>query len=127
MNTDLMNAVSHVVAAYLARNDLDEMLVPALIHEVALALHDAGGIVPLPGPVAPAVPVEQSMRDDVIVCLECGRKVTMLGRHIRATHGLTMDAYRARWNLQADYPAVAPAYARRRAEIARRSGFQPGH
>ena len=73
-----------------------------------------------------AVPVEQSLRDDALVCLECGHEVTMLGRHIRAKHGQSMDEYRTRWALPADYPTVAPAYARRRAEIARRSGFQPG-
>lgn len=136
MNSDLMNAVSAVVAAYLARNDMDESLIPTLIREVAASLTevaemsgrpdhllvDAAGLSPLR---IPAVPVERSVHDDHLICLEDGAKLKMLKRHLWAKYRLTVEQYKARWDLPADYPVVAPAYSRRRSDLARRSGYQP--
>ena len=71
----------------------------------------------------PAVPIRRSITPDYIICLEDGRKLKMLKRHLRTTFGLTPDEYRARWGLPADYPMVAPNYANRRSEFAKKIGL----
>ena len=75
---------------------------------------------------APAVPVKKSVTADYIVCLEDGKKLKMLKRYLRARYGLSPDAYRAKWNLPADYPMVAPNYANRRSELAKKIGLGRG-
>lgn len=136
MNSDLMNAVSAVVTAYLARNDMDESLIPTLIREVAASLTEVGTMAGKPDHHLaeaaafsprriPAVPVERSVQDDHLICLEDGTKLKILKRHLWAKYGMTIEQYKARWNLPADYPVVAPTYSRRRSDLARRSGFQP--
>jgi predicted transcriptional regulator len=74
-------------------------------------------------PVQPAVPIRKSVTAEYIVCLEDGRKLKMLKRHLRSTYGMTPDEYRAKWNLPADYPMVAPAYAEKRSEFAKAIGL----
>lgn len=71
----------------------------------------------------PAVPVEESVRDDVIISLEDGKPYRSLRRHLMAKYGLTPDAYRQKWGLPVDYPMVAPSYARDRSAVARRIGL----
>ncbi len=71
----------------------------------------------------PAVPVEDSLRDDALVCLEDGLEFQSLKRHLRVKYNLTPDAYREKWGLPRDYPMVAPDYARRRSALAKRSGL----
>ncbi|MCC6717570.1 MAG: MucR family transcriptional regulator, partial [Acetobacteraceae bacterium] len=71
----------------------------------------------------PAVPVKKSVFDDHIVCLEDGKKLKMLKRHLMTSFGLTPDQYRARWGLPADYPMVAPDYARHRSSLAKKTGL----
>src|SRR5690606_14830985 len=71
----------------------------------------------------PAVPVRRSVKRDFIVCLECGSQHKMLRRHLRREHGLTPEEYRDRWSLKADYPMVAPSYAEKRSELAKRIGL----
>jgi predicted transcriptional regulator len=71
----------------------------------------------------PAVPIRRSVTAESIVCLEDGRKLKMLKRHLSATYAMTPDQYRAKWNLPADYPMVAPAYAGRRSDLAKASGL----
>jgi predicted transcriptional regulator len=71
----------------------------------------------------PAVPIRRSVTAEYIVCLEDGRKLKMLKRYLSATYAMTPDQYRAKWNLPADYPIVAPAYAEKRSDLARASGL----
>jgi predicted transcriptional regulator len=71
----------------------------------------------------PAVPIRRSVTAESIVCLEDGRKLKMLKRHLSATYAMTPDQYRAKWNLPADYPMVAPAYAEKRSDLAKASGL----
>lgn len=71
----------------------------------------------------PAVPIEESLRDDALVCLEDGLEFQSLKRHLRVKYNLTPDAYREKWGLPRDYPMVAPDYARRRSALAKRSGL----
>ena len=72
---------------------------------------------------SPAVPIEESLRDDALVCLEDGLEFQSLKRHLRVKYNLTPDAYREKWGLPRDYPMVAPDYARRRSALAKRSGL----
>lgn len=71
----------------------------------------------------PAVPVRRSVTPDYIVCLEDGKKLKMLKRHLRANYGMTPEEYRAKWNLPPDYPMVAPNYAKQRSEFAKKIGL----
>ena len=73
--------------------------------------------------LVPAVPIRKSVADDQIVCLEDGKKMKMLKRHLMTDHGMTPEDYRAKWGLPFDYPMVAPAYARKRAELAKKIGL----
>ena len=72
---------------------------------------------------APAVPVEQSIGDDFLVCLEDGERLTMLTRYLRTQHNMTPEEYRAKWGLPPDYPMVAPSYSRRRSQLAKDQGL----
>ena len=71
----------------------------------------------------PAGPINESVNDDYIVCLEDGKKLHMLKRHLGSMYGMTLDQYKARWNLPHDYPTVSPSYARRRSAIAQKTGL----
>jgi predicted transcriptional regulator len=73
--------------------------------------------------LSPAVPVSRSVTPDAVICLECGARQKTLRRHLSAAHDLSPEEYRARWNLPADYPLVAPEYAKRRSELALESGL----
>ena len=74
----------------------------------------------------PAVPISKSVQHDYIVCLEDGKKLTMLKRYLRSRYDLSPDDYRRRWGLSADYPMVAPAYAARRSDFAKQIGLGKG-
>jgi predicted transcriptional regulator len=98
--------------------------VPALIQQVYASLSKLGG--PSPEPVVelmPAVPVRRSVTPDYIVCLEDGRKLKSLKRHLRTSYGMSPEEYRAKWGLPSDYPMVAPNYAATRRELAKKIGL----
>ncbi|PXA93323.1 transcriptional regulator, partial [Nostoc sp. 3335mG] len=78
---------------------------------------------PAAPPAEPAVPVRASVKPDYIVCLEDGRKLKMLKRHLMTHYNLTPEQYRAKWNLPADYPMVAPNYAEQRRTLAKKIGL----
>ncbi|PJN93502.1 MucR family transcriptional regulator, partial [Amaricoccus sp. HAR-UPW-R2A-40] len=78
---------------------------------------------PLPATLTPAVPIKRSVTDDYIVCLEDGKKLKMLKRHLMTAYGMTPEEYRARWGLKPDYPMVAPTYAAKRQELAKKIGL----
>ena len=74
-------------------------------------------------PSAPAVPIEESVQDEYIVCLEDGKQLQMLKRHLSTVYGMTLQQYKDRWDLPHDYPVVSPSYARRRSAIAKNTGL----
>ena len=74
-------------------------------------------------PASPAVPIEESVHDDYLICLEDGKKLQMLKRHLSTVYQMTVEEYRERWGLPANYPVVAPNYAARRSRIAKSSGL----
>ena len=78
---------------------------------------------PEPEPLKPAVPIKRSVMPDYIVCLEDGKQLKMLKRHLRTTYDMTPDDYRAKWGLPADYPMVAPNYAQQRSDFAKKIGL----
>lgn len=124
MNLDLMNSASAIAAGYLSRNHMDADDVPAFIEKVANTVSAISAMaedrVHSTEPTKrPAVPIEESVRDDSIVCLEDGRPLKYLRRYLRERFSLSPDEYRERWNLPGNYPMVAPASSRRRSEIAR--------
>ena len=115
---------SVIVAAYLSKNPLVASEVPSVIRCVYGAL--AGLSSPPPpdlGTQKPAVPVKKSITPEYIVCLEDGKELKMLKRYLRTRYGLSVDQYRTKWNLPADYPMVAPNYAATRSAFAKKIGL----
>lgn len=110
---------SHAGAHKASPDDLSEMI--AAVH--AALLRASTGETGSAGGQAPAVPIEDSLRDDALVCLEDGLEFQSLKRHLRVKYNLTPEAYREKWGLPRDYPMVAPDYARRRSALAKRSGL----
>jgi predicted transcriptional regulator len=114
-----------IVAAHVAHNKLDGNEVPHLIETVHKALTGLGKAAEEPAKPEPAVPVKKSVFPDYIVCLEDGKKLKMLKRHLKTAYGMTPDQYRAKWGLGREYPMVAPTYAKHRSSLARKIGL--GH
>jgi predicted transcriptional regulator len=120
----LIELTAEIVAAYVSNNSVAANDLPGVIAQVHAAL---GGTVPTAEEVLekpkPAVSVRRSIRSDHLVCLEDGQKFKSLKRHLMSNHGLTPEQYRERWELPADYPMVAPAYAEARSRLAKEMGL----
>lgn len=125
----LITLTSDIVSAHVGNNDVAVADVPALISNVYAALAGLGE-----APVVeeakpePAVSIRSSVKPDYIVCLEDGQKLKMLKRYLRTNYNMSPEEYRARWGLPADYPMVAPAYAEKRRDLAKKIGLgrKPG-
>jgi len=122
---DILRMAVDVVAAYVSKNPLPAAQIPEIIQTVYSSLSnlDAGAPEVKPEAPRPAVPVRKSVTPDYIICLEDGKKLKMLKRHLRTTYNMTPDEYRAKWGLAADYPMVAPNYASQRSEFAKKIGL----
>jgi predicted transcriptional regulator len=120
--SELLHLTADVVAAYVRNNPLAANDLPGVISTVYASLTDLSGAAAAP-PLQPAVPIRRSVTPDYIVCLEDGKKLKMLKRHLRTSFNLTPDEYRAKWKLGPDYPMVAPNYAKRRSEFAKQIGL----
>ena len=121
---ELLSLTSDVVAAHASNNAVPTADLPALIENVfqtlqRLSAPGGGGS----GKLKPAVPIKKSVTDDYIVCLEDGKKLKMLKRHLGIAYNMTPAEYREKWGLPRDYPMVAPAYAATRRELAKRIGL----
>jgi predicted transcriptional regulator len=120
---ELKEHVAEIVAAYVRRNPVSA----DQLTQTIIAVHDAlAGLGQEPAPVAtrePAIPIRRSIKPDRIICLECGKGAKMLRRHLATAHDLTPDEYRAKWDLDRDYPMTAPSYAARRSEFAKTIGL----
>lgn len=125
----LIVLTSDIVAAHVSNNNVGVEEVSSLIANVYAAL---SGLSTEPAVEAaakePAVPIRASVRPDHVTCLECGKKMTMLKRHLSTDHNLTVNEYRQRWGLSSNHPVVAPNYAARRADLAKKIGLgrKPG-
>ena len=125
----LIVLTTDIVAAHVSNNNVDVASVPLLITTVHEALSGLGnGGKQEEARPEPAVSIRSSVKRDHIVCLEDGKKMKMLKRHLMTEHGMTPDDYRARWGLSREYPMVAPAYAETRRELAKKIGLgrKPG-
>lgn len=126
--TSILACVTEIVAAHLSNNAMPAAEVTAFIRSVHATLSELEGRAPAAAgtgaPVPqPAVPVDQSVQHEYLVCLEDGKKLRMLKRYLMAQYGLTPDAYRARWNLPRTYPMAAPAVSEQRRTSARVAGL----
>jgi predicted transcriptional regulator len=129
MNETLITLTSDIVAAHVSNNSVGVDDLATLISNVYGALSGLGQPVPVVEELPePAVSVRASVKPDYIVCLEDGKKLKMLKRHLMTHYNMTPDQYRQRWNLPADYPMVAPNYAEKRRELAKSIGLgrKPG-
>ncbi len=120
----LITLTADIVAAHVSNNSVAVSDVPTLIGNVhsALAGLSGGNVAPAVA-LEPAVPIRLSVKKDYIVCLDDGKKLKMLKRHLMTHYGMTPDDYRAKWGLPADYPMVAPAYAEQRRVLAKAIGL----
>ncbi|MFQ5764896.1 MAG: MucR family transcriptional regulator [Rhodospirillales bacterium] len=122
---DILRMSVDIVAAYVAGNNVNPPQIPETIHRVFDTLRtlpeSTGGTDVVR--TKPAVSIRRSVMPDYLVCLEDGRRLKMLKRHLRTAYGLTPDEYRSRWNLPPDYPMVAPNYAKRRSKFAKKIGL----
>jgi predicted transcriptional regulator len=129
MTETLITLTSDIVAAHVSNNNVDVADVPTLITSIyqALAGLSSGGAAKEERP-EPAVSIRSSVKKDHLVCLEDGKKMKMLKRHLMTEHGMTPDEYRQRWGLGSDYPMVAPDYAETRRDLAKKIGLgrKPG-
>ncbi len=120
----LITLTADIVAAHVSNNSVAVSDLPVLIGNVHHALaglssgNAASAVLP-----EPAVPIRLSVKKDYIVCLDDGKKLKMLKRHLMTHYGMTPDDYRAKWGLPADYPMVAPAYAEQRRVLAKAIGL----
>ncbi len=119
---ELLELTTKVVAAHVSHNPIAVTDVPGLIATVHQALAALGPEEAASRP-EPAVPIKQSVKPEYIVCLEDGKKLKMLKRHLKTAYNMTPDDYRKRWGLPSDYPMVAPNYAAKRSELAKKIGL----
>ena len=120
---DLLALTTEIVAAHVANNPVAVADLPKLIGQVYTAIAAATmGAAAIERP-QPAVPIRKSVTRDYIICLEDGKKLKMLKRHLSTSFGLTPNEYRERWGLPSDYPMVAPSYVARRRALAKKIGL----
>ncbi len=124
---ELLEHTTRIVAAHVANNPIAAAELPSVIATVHQALATLGPEEAAAKP-KPAVPIKQSVKPEYIVCLDDGKKLKMLKRHLRTAYNMTPAEYRERWGLPRDYPMVAPNYAKQRSALAKKIGLgrKPG-
>ncbi len=122
---DMLRMTVGVVAAYVSNNQMPTGQIPEVINTVfeSLSAADAASAAGRTEPQKPLVPIRRSVTPDFIICLEDGKKLKMLKRHLRTAYNMTPEEYRAKWNLLPDYPMVAPNYSKKRSEFAKKIGL----
>lgn len=120
---DVLGLTAQIVSAHVSNNSVTPDALPTLIQDVYRTLSGVGRDVPAVDKPQPAVPVKKSVFPDFIVCLEDGKKLKMLKRHLKTAYNMTPEQYRDRWELPSDYPMVAPNYARHRSTLAKKIGL----
>lgn len=126
---EILRLGAGIVAAYVSRNAVSAEAVPDIIRSVHQTLEQLTRGQPAPPSderPKPAVPISRSVQHDYIVCLEDGKRLKMLKRYLRSRYNMSPDEYRRRWGLPPDYPMVAPAYAARRSDFAKKIGLGRG-
>lgn len=121
--SEILELTTEIVAAHVSNNSVAVGDLAGLLQEVHKTLSVLGGEAAAPERLRPAVPVKKSISPDYIICLEDGKKLKMLKRHLNTSYGLSPAEYRERWGLPADYPMVAPNYAKHRSALAKKIGL----
>ncbi|HYE00037.1 MAG TPA: MucR family transcriptional regulator [Alphaproteobacteria bacterium] len=121
----LLRMTADIVSAYLGKNTLPAQQIPDVVNTVygSLIGLTSTPVAAQPEPLKPAVPIKKSVTPEYIVCLEDGKKLKMLKRHLRTNYNMTPDEYRVKWGLPPDYPMVAPNYAAQRSDFAKKIGL----
>ena len=119
----VLGLTAQIVSAHVSNNAVASDALPSLIQEVYKTLSGIGTEVVEAERPQPAVPIKRSVFADHIVCLEDGKKLKMLKRHLKTAYNMTPEQYRERWGLPAEYPMVAPNYAERRSALAKEIGL----
>jgi len=120
---EVLQLTVDIVSAHLANNTVATTDIPRLIQDIYGTLINTGADTPAVDRPKPAVNPKRSVLPDYIVCLEDGKKLKMLKRHLKTAYDMTPEEYRDRWGLSADYPMVAPNYARHRSSLAKKIGL----
>lgn len=120
---DVLGLTAQIVSAHVSNNPIGADALPSLIQEVYRTLAGVGKEQVLPDKQQPAVPIKKSVYPDHIVCLEDGKKLKMLKRHLKTSYNMTPEQYREKWQLPPDYPMVAPNYAKHRSSLAKKIGL----
>ena len=123
-NRYILKLSTKIIASYLSNNKCEPEKIVSMIDEIYTGLKsiDALGTDQLLAKV-PAVPIEDSIKADEIICLEDGKAFKMLKRHLASNYEMTPEQYRLKWNLPANYPMVAPSYSEKRRQLAKKAGF----
>jgi predicted transcriptional regulator len=124
-STDLLGLTAEIVSAHVSNNPVSLVDLPNLIQEVYRTLASVGAppVKQEPERPQPAVPIKKSITPEYLICLEDGKRLKMLKRHLQTAYNMTPDQYRERWGLGADYPMVAPNYAKHRSSLAKKIGL----
>ena len=122
---ELLGLTAEIVAAHVSNNPVALADLPNLIQEVYRSLASVGLpiVKPQPDRPQPAVPIKKSITPEYLICLEDGKKLKMLKRHLQTSYGMSPEQYRERWGLGSDYPMVAPNYAQHRSSLAKKIGL----
>jgi len=121
---DLLTLTTEIVAAHVGNNSVALSDLPQLIEQVYKTLANVGvEQTAVPERPQPAVAIKKSVTPEYIICLEDGKKLKMLKRHLKTAYNMTPEEYRERWNLPPDYPMVAPNYAKQRSKLAKEIGL----
>ena len=124
LEASLLELTAELVAAFVSNNAVSAADLPSLITNVYQTLGSLDTEQePEPEPLVPVVPVKKSITPDYIICLEDGKKLKMLKRHLNRAYGMTPEEYRERWGLPSDYPMVAPNYSKKRSSLAKDNGL----
>ncbi len=122
--SNLLGLTAQIVSAHVANNTVEVDQLPAVIRDVYQALSHIGQETAAPAEKSqPAVPIRKSVFPDYIICLEDGKRLKMLKRHLATSFNLTPEQYREKWGLDASYPMVAPNYAEKRSSLAKQIGL----
>jgi len=120
---ELLALTTDIVTSHLSRNAVEAGEISSLIREVYSTLASVGTSEPANDRPQPAISIRKSIQPDFIVCLEDGKKLKMLKRHLKTAYNMTPEEYRQRWGLPTDYPMVAPNYANQRRNLAKKIGL----
>ena len=121
--SELLEFTAEIVAAHVGNNKLDQNELPSLIQDVYKTLSELNDVTVAQARPTPAVAIKKSISPDYIVCLEDGKKLKMLKRHLKTVYNFTPEEYRNRWDLPGDYPMVAPNYTKHRSSLAKKIGL----